>query len=105
MIRFGRAESVIQELVNELLRFRNNTNLIYMVPLLLTPGAWLQSHGRGGSGWFTACYHSGMVQEAMMVFESMKTVHDIDPESQHLACMVELLGTMVYLKKSDGYYK
>ncbi|KAI7724795.1 hypothetical protein M8C21_031220 [Ambrosia artemisiifolia] len=53
----------------------------------------------------TACKHSGMVQEGKMVFESMKTVHGIYPESQHLACMVDLLGHKGLLEEAERLLK
>nr|XP_043638624.1 pentatricopeptide repeat-containing protein At2g33680 [Erigeron canadensis] len=53
----------------------------------------------------TACNHSGMVQEGKMVFDSMKTVHGVDPDSQHLACMVDLLGCKGSLEEAEVLLK
>ncbi|KAK1438206.1 hypothetical protein QVD17_04012 [Tagetes erecta] len=53
----------------------------------------------------TACNHSGMVQEGKMVYESMKTIYGIDPESQHLACMVDLLGHKGLLEEAERLLK
>ncbi|KAJ0631286.1 putative tetratricopeptide-like helical domain superfamily [Helianthus annuus] len=53
----------------------------------------------------TACNHSGMVHEGKMVFESMSTVHGVDPESQHVACMVDLLGHKGLLEEAEWLLK
>nr|GMD87319.1 pentatricopeptide repeat-containing protein At1g74600, chloroplastic [Ipomoea batatas] len=38
------------------------------------------------------CSHSGMVEEARTVFDSMRTHHGINPDRRHYSCMVDLLG-------------
>ncbi|KAG9154800.1 hypothetical protein Leryth_020085 [Lithospermum erythrorhizon] len=37
------------------------------------------------------CNHSGMIKEARLVFNSMRTDFGLDPEKQHFSCMVDLL--------------
>ncbi|KAH7668268.1 Tetratricopeptide-like helical domain-containing protein [Dioscorea alata] len=39
-----------------------------------------------------ACAHSGMVERGRWCFEAMKRVYMIEPQQQHYACMVDLLG-------------
>lgn len=39
-----------------------------------------------------ACSHSGLVQEGMTLFRSMKEDYKIDPNQEHYACLVDLLG-------------
>ncbi|GKA50162.1 pentatricopeptide repeat-containing protein [Tanacetum coccineum] len=53
----------------------------------------------------SACSHCRMVREGKMVFDSMKTIHGIDPESQHYACMVDLLGQTGLLEEAEGLLK
>ncbi|XP_021842947.1 pentatricopeptide repeat-containing protein At3g09040, mitochondrial [Spinacia oleracea] len=40
----------------------------------------------------TGCNHSGLVEEGRRVFESMKSLHGIEPDPRHYSCMVDLLG-------------
>lgn len=39
-----------------------------------------------------ACSHSGLVQEGICLFESMKSDYKMDPNQQHYACLIDLLG-------------
>ncbi|XP_051128920.1 pentatricopeptide repeat-containing protein At3g57430, chloroplastic [Andrographis paniculata] len=41
---------------------------------------------------FAACSHSGMVEEGQKLFQTMKDVYGIEPNSDHYACVVDLLG-------------
>lgn len=41
---------------------------------------------------FAACSHSGMVDEGLNLFHTMKANHGIEPSSDHYACLVDLLG-------------
>ncbi|KAM7264562.1 hypothetical protein ACFE04_002245 [Oxalis oulophora] len=40
----------------------------------------------------TACSHSGLVDEAMEIFNSMKPEHGVDPLLDHYTCVVDSLG-------------
>ncbi|KAH7682899.1 TPR-like protein [Dioscorea alata] len=40
----------------------------------------------------SACSHSGLVNEGRKCFDSMVSVHDVEPKLNHYACMVDLLG-------------
>ena len=39
----------------------------------------------------TGCNHKGLVEEGRTVFESMKSLHGVQPDRQHFSCMVDLL--------------
>ncbi|KAA3482271.1 pentatricopeptide repeat-containing protein [Gossypium australe] len=39
-----------------------------------------------------ACSHSGLVAEGLRYFKSMSSDHDIAPDQQHYACLIDLLG-------------
>ncbi|KAK8563057.1 hypothetical protein V6N13_018401 [Hibiscus sabdariffa] len=39
-----------------------------------------------------ACSHSGLVEEGIRYFESMFSDHGINPDQQHYACLIDLLG-------------
>nr|AQX44187.1 chlororespiratory reduction 2 [Apostasia odorata] len=39
-----------------------------------------------------ACSHAGLVEEGRRLLESMEKEHNLIPESEHYACMVDLLG-------------
>ncbi|CAL9770407.1 unnamed protein product, partial [Musa acuminata subsp. burmannicoides] len=43
-------------------------------------------------GVLSACRHSGLVAEGKKFFESMMTEHHLEPNVEHYACMVDLLG-------------
>ncbi|CAB4277155.1 unnamed protein product [Prunus armeniaca] len=43
-------------------------------------------------GVLSACVHVGLVEEGWQFFNSMKSLHDIEPGPDHYACMVDLLG-------------
>ncbi|KAK4721317.1 hypothetical protein R3W88_011550 [Solanum pinnatisectum] len=38
------------------------------------------------------CNHSGLVEAGKMIFDSMRTIHDVYPDRRHYSCMVDLLG-------------
>ncbi|KAI4348145.1 hypothetical protein L6164_008905 [Bauhinia variegata] len=40
----------------------------------------------------SACRHTGLVQEGRSIFESMCEKHHVEPNMEHYACMVDLLG-------------
>lgn len=41
---------------------------------------------------FAACSHSGMVDEGKQLFQRMKVDHGLEPNADHYACVVDLLG-------------
>ncbi|OIV91656.1 hypothetical protein TanjilG_26509 [Lupinus angustifolius] len=41
---------------------------------------------------FAACSHSGMVDEGLNLFHTMKADHGVEPKADHYACLVDLLG-------------
>lgn len=43
-------------------------------------------------GVLSACVHVGLVEEGRHFFNSMKLLHNIEPEPDHYACIVDLLG-------------
>ncbi|GLT69484.1 hypothetical protein SLA2020_416320 [Shorea laevis] len=40
----------------------------------------------------SACRHTGLVEQAWIIFKSMKPEHGIDPLMEHYHCMVDILG-------------
>ncbi|KAI5648073.1 hypothetical protein M9H77_34078 [Catharanthus roseus] len=40
----------------------------------------------------SACVHSGLVQEGLCIFESMKARYGIEPDLKHYGCIIDLLG-------------
>nr|POE70809.1 pentatricopeptide repeat-containing protein [Quercus suber] len=40
----------------------------------------------------SACRHAGLIEEGRKIFESMCEKHHFEPELEHYACMVDLLG-------------
>lgn len=51
------------------------------------------------------CSHSGLVEEGRLVFNSMKSVHGIEPDRQHYSCMVDLLGRAGQLDEAEELLK
>nr|TKR79503.1 hypothetical protein D5086_0000271630 [Populus alba] len=43
-------------------------------------------------GVLSACSYTGKVKEGLEIFESMKSNYQVDPKTEHYACMVDLLG-------------
>lgn len=39
-----------------------------------------------------ACSHSGLVQEGLVLFESMTQEYKVNPDQEHYACVIDLLG-------------
>ncbi|KAF3781542.1 Pentatricopeptide repeat-containing protein [Nymphaea thermarum] len=44
------------------------------------------------TGVLCACTHSGLVAEGRQYFQTMRSIYSIEPQPQHYACMVDLLG-------------
>ncbi|KAG4191915.1 hypothetical protein ERO13_A07G124700v2 [Gossypium hirsutum] len=43
-------------------------------------------------GVLSACSHAGMVEEGWRHFEDMSRVYNLEPQTEHYGCMVDLLG-------------
>ncbi|KAM7277500.1 hypothetical protein ACFE04_019366 [Oxalis oulophora] len=55
-------------------------------------------------GLLTACKHSGLVEEGWQIFHSMRD-YGIEPQNQHYACVVDILGLAGYLDKAYDFIK
>uniref|UniRef100_A0A7N0U035 Uncharacterized protein n=1 Tax=Kalanchoe fedtschenkoi TaxID=63787 RepID=A0A7N0U035_KALFE len=51
-------------------------------------------------GVLNACAHSGLLDQGWWYFESMKTVHRLEPKIEHYGCMVDLLGRMGHVSEA-----
>ncbi|KAK1403311.1 Pentatricopeptide repeat-containing protein [Heracleum sosnowskyi] len=51
------------------------------------------------------CNHSGLIEEGKMVFNLMKTVHEIHPDRKHYSCMVDLFGRAGLLEDAEELLK
>ncbi|KAL9314785.1 hypothetical protein ACSQ67_020237 [Phaseolus vulgaris] len=49
---------------------------------------------------FAACSHSGMVDEGLHLFHTMKASHGIEARADHYACLVDLLGRSGRIKEA-----
>ncbi|OVA11449.1 Pentatricopeptide repeat [Macleaya cordata] len=54
-------------------------------------------------GLLLACGHSGLVDEGMKFFHSMKKEYGVEPTIEHYACVVDLLGRSGYLKEAEDF--
>ncbi|KAF6150301.1 hypothetical protein GIB67_034000 [Kingdonia uniflora] len=54
---------------------------------------------------FSACSHSGLLEEGQELFQSMIVDYGIIPEENHYSCMVDLLGRAGQLEKAREFIK
>ncbi|KAK6915680.1 Pectinesterase, catalytic [Dillenia turbinata] len=45
--------------------------------------------------------HAGLVDEGLLLFESMKEMYDVEPEVEHYGCVVDLLGRAGLLAEAE----
>ncbi|XXG58497.1 hypothetical protein AAC387_Pa04g0801 [Persea americana] len=48
----------------------------------------------------SACSHAGLINEGLQLFHSMKKSYGLEPQREHYACMVDLLGRAGQLKEA-----
>ncbi|XP_045801158.1 pentatricopeptide repeat-containing protein At1g53600, mitochondrial-like [Trifolium pratense] len=51
-------------------------------------------------GVLSACTHAGLIEEGRNLFNTMKSRYHIEPEADHYACMVDLLGRAGFLDEA-----
>ncbi|ESQ37293.1 hypothetical protein EUTSA_v10002823mg, partial [Eutrema salsugineum] len=49
----------------------------------------------------SACSHSGLVEDGLQIFHSMKAVYGIEPKVEHYGCLVDLLGRSGRLEEAE----
>ncbi|XP_043690044.1 pentatricopeptide repeat-containing protein At2g27610-like [Telopea speciosissima] len=49
----------------------------------------------------SACRHTGMVSLGLSLFRSMKAEYQIEPEAEHISCIVDLLGRAGQLQQAE----
>ncbi|XP_042513952.1 pentatricopeptide repeat-containing protein At3g57430, chloroplastic-like [Macadamia integrifolia] len=54
---------------------------------------------------FSACSHSGLVEEAFECFSKMDEEYGVQPSMEHYACMVDLLGRQGRLDEAEDFIK
>ena len=54
---------------------------------------------------FASLSHSGMVDEGLNLFHTMKAKHGIEPTSDHYACLVDLLGRSGQIEEAYKFIK
>lgn len=52
-----------------------------------------------------ACSHAGMVKEGLKYFWSMTERYDLEPQMEHYACIVDLLGRVGHLNEAFQFIK
>ncbi|WOK92316.1 hypothetical protein Cni_G01007 [Canna indica] len=57
------------------------------------------------SSVLSACSHSGLVEEAWCIFNSMKSDYLVSPQEEHYSCMVDLLGRAGQLEEAYNLLK
>ncbi|XP_050214674.1 pentatricopeptide repeat-containing protein At1g31430-like [Mercurialis annua] len=56
-------------------------------------------------GVLSACSHGGLVEEGRELFNSMTTLYQIKPKSEHYGCLVDLLGRAGLLDEAEELIK
>ncbi|ESQ44640.1 hypothetical protein EUTSA_v10003201mg [Eutrema salsugineum] len=51
----------------------------------------------------SACSHSGLVEDGLQIFHSMKAVYGIEPKVEHYGCLVDLLGRSGRLEEAEDF--
>lgn len=54
-------------------------------------------------GVLNACSHGGLVELGYEIFQSMETVHGIEPQVEHYGCMVDILGRVGRLEEAYNF--
>ncbi|PRQ40965.1 putative tetratricopeptide-like helical domain-containing protein [Rosa chinensis] len=49
----------------------------------------------------SGCNHSGLVEEAKLLFDSMEMLYGVSPDRKHYSCMVDLLGRAGLLHEAE----
>ncbi|XP_031475504.1 pentatricopeptide repeat-containing protein At5g04780, mitochondrial-like [Nymphaea colorata] len=52
-----------------------------------------------------ACSHSGLIEEGMKHFNSMKKDFGVEPSEEHYTCMIDLLGRAGHVKDAEEFMK
>ncbi|KAG9451312.1 hypothetical protein H6P81_011277 [Aristolochia fimbriata] len=56
-------------------------------------------------GVFTACTHSGLVEQARKYFKLMQAIHKIEPTPSHYACLIDLFGRAGLFQEAQEFIK
>ncbi|OMP04839.1 hypothetical protein COLO4_09253 [Corchorus olitorius] len=56
-------------------------------------------------GLLMACNHAGMVDEGLLLFNSMQESFGIAPDIQHFSCLIDLLGRCGRLNEAEDYMR
>ncbi|XP_019423578.1 PREDICTED: putative pentatricopeptide repeat-containing protein At3g05240 [Lupinus angustifolius] len=51
----------------------------------------------------TGCNHTGLIDEGRIVFDTMQSLHGINPDRQHFSCMVDLLCRTGLLYEAEEF--
>uniref|UniRef100_A0ACD5TJ82 Uncharacterized protein n=1 Tax=Avena sativa TaxID=4498 RepID=A0ACD5TJ82_AVESA len=51
----------------------------------------------------TACSHSGLVDEGLKYFNSMKDAHGIEPKEEHYSCIIDMYGRAGRLDEAEKF--
>lgn len=52
-------------------------------------------------GVLNACCHAGLVESGRRIFQSMKSVYDLEPNIKHYGCMIDLLARAGKLEEAE----
>lgn len=54
-------------------------------------------------GLLMTCSHSGLIETGFSVFKDMKSVHGIVPDTDHVTCMVNMMGKNGHLEEARAF--
>uniref|UniRef100_A0A2P2PNX2 Pentatricopeptide repeat-containing protein n=1 Tax=Rhizophora mucronata TaxID=61149 RepID=A0A2P2PNX2_RHIMU len=56
-------------------------------------------------GVLSACSHAGLVDEGRKHFDDMSSVYNLEPQTEHYGCMVDLLGRSGLVHEAEEFVK
>ncbi|KAM1261648.1 hypothetical protein ACFX13_027602 [Malus domestica] len=56
-------------------------------------------------GLLSACSHECLVDQGLMIFNAMKNVYRIAPQTLHYACLVDMYGRAGFLEEAENFMK
>ncbi|XP_077218684.1 tetratricopeptide repeat (TPR)-like superfamily protein [Tasmannia lanceolata] len=53
-------------------------------------------------GLLMGCSHSGLIERGQELFDSMESVYGLEPDSNHVGCLIDMLGRGGYMREASN---